>query len=433
MLGRNRHRRTQILPHEETIPGWYAILPPPLPPRRLCSQERADCAIIGAGFTGLAAAHRLAELRPDWRIIILEGQRVGLGASGRSSGFVVDFANNSAWTDPGVQRKAVRVNREGFAHLRAMVKKMGIETHWSEVGWLHTVATAKMMPLLKNLMDLLDKWGEPFEQFDRERLRCILGTDHYYAALRIPGGAMVQPAALVRALAEHLPKGIELFEESAVRSVAQGSRLRLETGEGAVDADRLILAANGFSPLLGFLRQRVFPLLTFSSMTRSLTPEERKALRGKPEWGLIAQEMHGSSVRRTRDHRILIRNTVHYSRDLRVDPEVWESVTKSHCQAFRERFPMLPEVTFEFCWSGILGVTRNRLPYFGELDRNVFTSAGYSGAGIAMGVATGRLLAELITGANSQLLQDMLKLPQPAWLPPEPLLGPIIRFRLVHG
>ena len=422
--------RARTLPDEGTASGWYALLPPPPPVRRLRSRERADCAVVGAGFTGLAAAHQLAELRPAWRILILEAQQVGLGTSGRNSGFVVDFANNSAWTDREVRHRAARVNRAGIAHLRGRVRELGIEEHWSEAGWLHTVASEHTMSLLEALVGLLDEAGEPFERFDADRLRSLLGTCHYQAALRIPGGAMVQPAALVRALAGHLPENVELYEESPVHTIAGGGKVRVGTREGEVEADRLIIAVNGFSPALGVLCQRVFPLLTFAALTRELTPQERRTLGGEPEWGLIALEPLGTSVRRTRDHRILIRNTTDYRRDACGGPALLRRAERLRRQALQERFPELEEVDFEFRWSGVLGITRNQLPAFGKLDDNVFTAAGFNGAGISMGTIAGRLLARLVAGEDSELLGDMLELPKPTWIPPEPLFGPIARHHL---
>lgn len=86
-------RRIRVLPPTDTPCGWIRFLSSPAPARRLTSEERAECAVIGAGFTGLAIARRLAELRPGWRIVVLDAQRAGEGASARSSGFLVDRAH----------------------------------------------------------------------------------------------------------------------------------------------------------------------------------------------------------------------------------------------------------------------------------------------------------------------------------------------------
>ena len=83
--------RVRRLPCDDDGCGWSALLPALPPPRTLSGGQRADVAIIGAGFTGLAAARRWATLRPQARVAVLDAQRVGAGASGRNSGFIVDL------------------------------------------------------------------------------------------------------------------------------------------------------------------------------------------------------------------------------------------------------------------------------------------------------------------------------------------------------
>lgn len=243
---------------------------------------------------------------------------------------------------------------------------------------------------------------------------------------------MVQPAALVRGLAAALPANVDLFEESPVRGVHHSGKFRIEAGDGAVVADRLFLAANGFTPTLGFLRRRVFPLFTFASLTRVLAPAEQAALGGESEWGLVPEERMGTTVRRTRDQRILIRNTVHYVGSLQVSESYRREVREIHRRAFRARFPMLPQVDLEYTWGGVLGMSVNGAYFFGQLDDNLFTAAGCNGVGVALGTIAGTLLADLAVGADSELLSDMQALPRPVWIPPEPLLGIGVRATLAR-
>ena len=179
---------------------------------------------------------------------------------------------------------------------------------------------------------------------------------------------------------------------------------------------------------MGFLRRRLFPLLTFGSLTRPLTGEERALLGGAPEWGLVPEEPFGSTVRRTRDQRILVRNTVVYSADLGADGARLGRARENHRRTLRARFPLLESVDFEYTWGGVLGVSLNGAQFFGEIEDGVWAAAGYNGVGVAMGTVSGCLLADLIVGADSSLLTDMLGLPKPSWIPPEPLLGLGVRF-----
>ncbi|HDU8161588.1 FAD-dependent oxidoreductase, partial [Acinetobacter baumannii] len=93
------------LPNDDNTCGWYAALPPAGPAKKLIGLQKADYAIIGAGFAGLAAARRLAELKPHARIILVDAQRVAEGASGRNSGFVIDLPHKFALSHPDPSHK----------------------------------------------------------------------------------------------------------------------------------------------------------------------------------------------------------------------------------------------------------------------------------------------------------------------------------------
>lgn len=428
---RARHRRVRHLPSADRDCGWIETLPPPPPARRLTGEQRADCAVLGAGFTGLATARRLAGLRPGWRVAVLEALRAGDGASGRSSGFVVDRAHFIARLPFETSRRYLELCRSGIDGLRALVQAHGIACDWDESGWLHAAAGEEGAAALPNLRAWLERLGEPFEWLDRAGLERVTGTSYYRAGIRLPGSVLVQPAALARGLAASLPPGVDLFEESPVTAidVQDGEpRFRIEAGEGTVLADRLFLAANGATPALGFLARRVFPLFTFGSLTRPLTAAEQEALGGEREWGLLAEDPMGSTVRRTRDQRILIRNSAWYTERLSVDEALRLDMRNLHRVAFNARFPGLAHVEFEHTWGGILGASPNRGHSFGEIAPGLFVAAGYTGAGIAMGTAAGRLLADLSVGEGSELLEAMLALPEPDRLPPQPFFGIGARF-----
>jgi glycine/D-amino acid oxidase-like deaminating enzyme len=434
-LGRGKgvKRRVRTLPADDAGCGWIRILPEPPAARRLESSERAEAVVVGAGFTGLAIARQLAELRPGWRVVVLEAQRAGFGASGRSSGFLVDRAHFIARMEIAASRRYRDLCRYGIDLLRDAVERHGIACDWDDAGWLHAAATAAGAAALPGLRGWLDALGEPYEGLDAAGLRRITGTGCYRAGVRLPGSVLVQPAALIRGLAAALPAGVEVYEESPVRIIEKaGQGFRLEAGSGSVAAGRLFLATNGYSPALGFLRRRVFPLVTFGSLTRSLAVAEQETLGGEREWGLLSEDAMGSTVRRTRDQRILIRNTVAYVPGFRVGDARLDRARELHRRAFLARFPDLREVEFEHTWGGVMGASPNRGHCFGALEEGVFAAAGYTGAGIAMGTTAGTLLADLALGEDSQRLADMRSLPKPARLPPQPFLGIGIRWRVAR-
>ena len=340
--------------------------------------------MIGAGFTGLACARRLAELRPGWRIAVLDAHRAGAGASGRSSGFVVDRAHFVARMELATSRRYRDLCRFGIDRLRAAVQGHGIECDWDESGWLHAAAGAEGAAALPNLRAWLDTLGEPYEWLDTAGLARVTGTTHYRAGIRLPGSVLVQAAALARGLADSLPASVELFEDSPVRrDRLRPSRRPLPAGDGRG-------RRRGRPPLPR--RQRLhagarlpapagLPAVDLRQPTRPLTPAEQETLGGEREWGLLAEDAMGSTVRRTRDQRILIRNSAHYTPRLAVDDAHRLDARALHRVAFQARFPALRHVEFDYTWGGIMGASPNRGHSFGELAEGLFAAAGYTGAG----------------------------------------------------
>ncbi len=429
-------------PKDDAESGWIGMLPPAPALCPLSGDERCDSAIIGAGLTGLAIARRLVELRPGERVVIVDAQRVGYGASGRNAGFVVELTDFAARMAPADRQRYVRVARFGIRCLREQIAEHGIDCGWDDQGVLRAAAGEEGHRALASWPAWLDTAGSPYTRLDAAATAAVTGTPFYTGAIRFGGTANVQPAALVRGLAAALPGEVTVFENSPVRAIRRqalgnggdrshggngksgaggGAGFHLEVGGGTLTARRLFVAVNGYTPGLGLLRQRVSPLWSFASLTRVLSAGEQAAVGGDPQWGVLATDPSGSTVRRTADQRIMMRNTFHFTSELTVPPEVRQAAAVRHREAVAARWPALQDVPFEYTWGGLMGVSSNGQAYFGELEQNLFTVAIYNTAGLAMSAAAGRLLADLALGLRSPLLQDIGQLPLPSWLPPEPL------------
>ena len=135
---------TVALPyHDDAHCGWLALLGPLPAANPLVGQVRADWAVIGAGYTGVAAARRLAELRPSAKIMLIDGQRVGEGTSGRNSGFIIDLPHNvdaQNLDDLAANRRTQALNLAAIAELRSLVQSHAIACDWSEGKKIHAAA-----------------------------------------------------------------------------------------------------------------------------------------------------------------------------------------------------------------------------------------------------------------------------------------------------
>jgi len=421
-----------ILPRPDDNNGWLETLPAVPAAPAAAGAITVDYAVIGAGFAGLAAARRLGELAPERSIALIEAGRIGNNAAGRCSGFAIDQAHNiraKNFADALDHECAqIALNRSGQDYLRQAVHEQGIGCDWREEGKIHGAATAHGEDMLANYSRNLDLLDAPYEAMDATQMRDTCGTSFYASGLFTPGTILIQPAALVRGLAATLPENVTVYEDSPVVAVDYGKPHRLSTPGASVSARTLVLTNNGFAAGFGFYRQHMIPISTYASLTRVLAAEETERLGGRESWGIIPADPFGTSVRRTADGRILIRNIYTFSRSFNPSEAQREWTRARHRRSFDNRFSMLPGVPFEYSWGGPMTLSRNGAPVFGKLADGVHASLICNGVGIARGTICGKLLAESLCGADSELLRIMQAAGRPSRNPPAPLLGLGVRM-----
>jgi glycine/D-amino acid oxidase-like deaminating enzyme len=409
------------LPKDDASCGWLALLGELPPPRPLLGAHRAEWVVVGAGCTGLAAARRLAELLPETRILLLDGQRVGEGASGRNSGFIIDLPHNvdaQDIEDRAANERVQRLNLAAIAELKGLVDRHAIACDWQRGSKIHAAAEPVGERELDALAAGLRRLDVPFQEPDGDALAAMLGTGWYRRGLITEGCITVQPAALVRGLAEALPANVALHENSPVTELRRlGGGWEVSTRDGSVRAGGVILATDAFARAFGVLRDRLVPIYTYASLTRPL-PE----LGGLPTWALLPAHKAGTTLRRLADGRVLVRNSFRYGGDFQCTEKHLAWARRRHEASFHARWPRVAP-DFQWSWGGVIAFTRNFAPYFGQLEPGLYASVGSNGVGLAKGTIGGRLLAEMALGQGSALLDDMRAYPMPPRNPPEPLLG----------
>ncbi|MEM1266153.1 MAG: FAD-binding oxidoreductase [Pseudomonadota bacterium] len=428
------------LPKDPGPAGWNRLLPDPPPPQPLEEAITADWLVIGAGFAGLAAARRLAELCPGDRIVILEATRVGDGPAGRNSGFMIDLPHDLSSADyaGGLVADLAQTedNRAGIAFARDMAAAAELPDEvFAETGKINAAATEAGEAHNHAYARHLDAMGEPHIHLDAAEMRARTGIEYYRSGLFTPGTVMIQPAAFVRGVAGSLRSNrVALHELSPVTRLERRADWCAHTPKGRVTAPRVILAVNGHLESFGHARRRLLHVFTYASMTRELSPEEVTRLGGHRTWGATPADPLGTTVRRISGaggERIVVRNRFTLEPSMEVDDAALARITRSHDQAFRARFPMLEAVTMEFRWGGRLCLSRNGVQVIGELDEGLYSACCQNGLGTAKGTHAGRLAADLACGESSAALDRALASPAPARLPPGPLtwLGATARIR----
>ncbi|MNZ28990.1 Gamma-glutamylputrescine oxidoreductase [compost metagenome] len=425
------------LPHDDRSCGWYAALPEPSPCKRLSGVQNADHVVIGAGFAGLAAARRLAEHLPQSRILLVDAQRIGYGASGRNSGFVIDLPHKFALEHPDPQHKQrlLGLNRAAIDQLQTLIGRHGIDCQWSHAGKFQGAVGERGLAYLGHFEKLMADLGEPYRLVERDELAGVLGSHYYSRAIFTPGCYLMQPAALVRGLGASLPENVEVLEESPIQRLekeADGHWV-LHGNDGSIRTPSVLLGTSIFTQEFGYLRNRLLPVMTFASWTRPLTDAEMHAIGIQADWGLTPADHAGTTVRMTQDRRLIIRNT--YKHVPRYGNSVGEGtrakIRDDHRKAFLARYPQLAGVPFTHTWGGAYAISRNFTNFFGQLDDGVFATACDNGVGAAWGTISGTLLADRVVGAESSLLSDIQAVTgMPSLNPPEPFLGLGVRTRI---
>lgn len=406
--------------------GWYAILPEPKPANRLKGHLIADWVVVGAGVSGLAAARRLGELAPDARIILLENYRVGYGASGRNSGFIIDTPHLSEKLGEGANQRISRLVVAGLKELEGHIKKYDIDCEWSPRGHLTAFVEPKRVKNLQHTVRTLEASDEDYEWLDKEALARVVGTDHYHAAVLTPRTVLVNPSAMCRGLGDTMPENVEVYEETPVHRVASGLPVQIECAEGSISAKNVLLTTNAFIKKLDYLKRDVFPLIECASLSRVLTEEEQAAMGGESDWGITGY----ATMRRTLSKRMLVRHGTFYANDFRISQDMRRRLVASHVKGIRKRFPMLDKLEFDHTWAGVFCMTRNWASCFGRLEPGVFVALGYCGVGLPRGTISGTLLADYAMGSESDLINDVQAVSTPTKLPPEPFLGLGVRAHL---
>ena len=405
--------------------GWVDLIPPRSPRPKLTSNLEAKWLVIGAGFTGLSCARRLAEINPNDQIILIDAREIGQNASGRNSGYAVAHSHFSGVykeSQLSQYQRVDRINQVGLNSLRSLVVENNIACDFKDTGIYHTAADNNSSKKCDDFIDYLEKREINHTPLSQEQLQKHLGTKWYQKGVKVENGALVQPAKLVFGLADNLPKNVVLYENTPVLKMTVDKTNKLVVPNATITAEKVIMACNYESLAYGQPKQRVLGVTLSGSITRALTKDELKSLGNQSSWGVLSLHSGGATVRLTSDGRISIRNTAEYNNQSLLTDHQLLKRQEIHRQAFNNRFPQLSHVSFEHCYSGVEGVSINKTNIFNKLSKSLYFAGCYNGSGITKGTAFGMGIAEYVCQHESALVSDCRATAKANWLPPRPLL-----------
>lgn len=418
--------------------GWIAQAGESALQPGLRGVEQADWLIIGGGFIGLSAAHSLARMHPQARIVLVDRQHAAQGASARNSGFVVAHENPAG--DEllgrklnGYYQQSTEISRAANQEVRQRIDSLGIDCDWREEGYFFAVHDPDKLEEAQLRVQTLHAVGASAQFLEGRALARQLGTDFYQAGIHCAGGnALLQPAKYAKGLLDALPASVSVYEHtdiSGLERMANGN-VRATARGGSVEAPQVLVCVGPFMPRVGLVDRAVFPLELSASLSRPLTDDEYRQMGSPAPWGVLSTRPAGATLRLTNDRRLLIRNTVEYRRrDLA--GSALDVRRQTHVRGLQRRFPWITEQHLQYTWTGHLSATRSGEPRFTRIDKGIHAVAGCNGSGVARGTLWGRLLAEMASGSQSPLLGSVLSQAEPGWLPPSPFfdIGASLRLR----
>lgn len=363
-----------------------------------------DVAVIGGGFTGLAAARQLA--KAGTRVVVLEAERVGAGASGRNGGHLnngLAHSYLSAKAELGKERAIAlyKALDDSVDTIEALVAEEGIDCNFRRAGKLKLASKPQHFEALARNFEALHAEADPDTALlSSADLKSEIGSP-FYGAMLSKKSAMMHMGRYVVGLAEAARRhGAVIHEDTAV--VAQGkngARHSLQTRRGTVTADHVLVATGAYTtPNFSYFRRRIIAVGSFIIATRPLTDAEVAAT--MPGNRTCVNTMNiGNYFRLSPDNRLIFGGRARFSAtsDQRSDAKSGEILRESLARIF----PQLANVEIDYCWGGLVDMTKDRYPRAGYHD-GLWYAMGYSGHGAQLSTHLGMIMADAILGKSDR-------------------------------
>jgi glycine/D-amino acid oxidase-like deaminating enzyme len=373
---------------------------------KLAGEVKADVVIIGAGYTGLSAAHHLAKggLSP----VVLEANHPGWGASGRNGGvitakFRLSFRDIDVAHGRTMARRMYEIAHESVDMVEELVSEFGIErarlTRSGQVKAAHNDATLRAA-IDEAAWMTREMRDTEVRILDPHQVRDETGSQVFVGGILNPGSGGIHPLNYLRGLARGVAqRGVPVFQESPVLALRRdGDGVVAETPDGVVRARQAIIATNSYSDLTSATARVQRTLVPFRSAliaTEKLSPNLAGSL--MPTGRTYTETKRMMRWFRKVDDRVIFGGRGAFGK------QDSESAFDALRKAMVGIFPDLADIPLAFKWSGLVAMTLDSVPHVGRLDDRTLYSVGYNGAGVAMSSLMGRYLAALVRGEKVDL------------------------------
>jgi glycine/D-amino acid oxidase-like deaminating enzyme len=362
----------------------------------LTGAVQADVCVVGGGFTGVSAALSLAER--GYSVALLEGNRISWGASGRNGGQIISgglgMAKIAQKHGDGVADMLWDMKWRGVSLIRDRIAKYNIECDLKN-GYMEVATKPRQTEWFADYVEERAANGHPYpyEVWDREQIRDMLGTDAFYGGFVDYREGHLHPLNLCvgEARAAH-SLGARIFEQSPALRIEHGARAKVHTPNGYVEADSVLLAGNAYNLLEPkHLSNLVFPAGSYIVATEPLSEELAHSI-NKKDIAVCDLNEVVDYYRLSADRRLIYGGACNYSGR---DPK---SISAYIRPRMLKVYPQLKDVKIDYEWGGKIGIVLRRIPTVGRINGNVYYAQGYSGHGVAPTHAMSDVMVDAITG-----------------------------------
>jgi glycine/D-amino acid oxidase-like deaminating enzyme len=367
----------------------------------LAGRHTADICVVGAGFTGLAAALPLAER--GYSVVVVEAKRVGWGASGRNGGQLIAGI-------PGEQRLAAvlgvdsadvlwELRWRGHPLIAERIRRHSIECDLTW-GYVDVAVKPAHMKVLHADLENLQRRNFPHEVrlLEREAVRELIGSRRYVGGLLNMGNGHLHPLNLCLGEARAARSlGVRIFENSPVVRIEHGARPRVHTQAGEVDAETVILAGGAYHDLeREHLDGLTLPFGSYILATKPLPEDLARAINPRDLAVCDANNVL-DYYRMSPDRRLLFGGRCNYS------GRETQSMKPVLLPRMLKIYPQLRDVAIGYEWGGRIDLVPNRAPLLGRIGANIYYAQGYTGHGVNTSHIAGEILADAIDGSLARL------------------------------
>jgi len=426
----SRHTRQAVLPlqrsfwMQEAEPALQACAP-------LAGSQTADIVIVGGGYVGLWTALTVKEISPQSKVVVLEQDVCGGGASGRNGGMAMSWwpkiASLLAFADVEDALFLARASERAIDEIEQFCGRYGIDAHFRRGGWLWTATSDAQHAAWEGTVQACARVGaRPFEAMLPKDVASRTGSRMHRAGVFERGNATVQPARLLRGMRRvALERGIAIHENTPVLECSQGRPSLIRSARGTIRAKSVVLATNAWAASIPEISRLIVPVNSSIVVTQAI-PGRLASLGWTGGEAITDSQLMVGYYRTTRDGRIVYgKGTGALSWGGAIDATF--SHHQESClmaeQDFRRAYPTLADVRVSHSWSGPIDRTYDSLPVFGTLagTEHIHYGVGWSGNGVAPSLLGGRILASLALDRNDPWRRCALVGRKAKRFPPEPI------------